>query len=406
MQACPAFDPLAPYVSAVVNYVSCQGLSLGEAGYRALGQGSGFGMAFTGLLTIYVAVIGYRLLLGNELTVREAVLSAVKVGLVLTLATQWSAYRVLVFDVATQVPELAASGLTGPIGIANSGHTGLAARVDMANSAVSDVIAAKAFPSAPQGPTPPSAPAAASASASAPGAVSLLWSSSVLSVTTLTGLLSVRIIISLLLALGPGFIATALFDATRGLFVGWLRVLTGTFLAALGVPVVLGLELAVVEQQVSAIRDLSQGSQGLGTLPTQLLGTTLFFGILLIAVLAAMMRAGLAFSLPEGPIFDRPRLTQLPATVSATATDFAASNNPAFSLPSRAQMLASAAQSQDWREARMAGSAQEPQRASLPRDDAPLTKSRRSQPAAPLGQEGRRSAPRQSSAASRRDDLI
>lgn len=406
MPACPAFDPLGPYVSSVVSYVECQGLTIGEAGYRALGPGSAFGMALTGLLTIYVALIGYRLLLGSEVTVRDSVLTAVKLGLVLALATQWSAYRVLVFDVMTQVPEAAASGLTGPAGIDGSGRTGIAARVDMANAAVADAVAAKTMGLATTAPAPGTPNASISTNpSSAQGLESLQWSTGVLSVTALAGLLSVRIIMALLLALGPGFIAAALFDATRGLFVGWLRVLAGTFLSALAVPVVLDLELAVFEPQVLAIRDLQAGTQGFGALPGQLFGTAAFFALVLVAVLAAMVRAGLAIGLSERPLQDILRLPSQPGAALLPTPSPAIAGRTATGMTSRAQHVASAAQVQDWREARLAQQVQSAQRATFPRDNADTMTAGRGSPSLPLGQEGRRFAPRRSSAAARRDDL-
>jgi type IV secretion system protein VirB6 len=408
MAACPAFDPLGPYVSSVVSYIECQGLTIGEAGYRALGPGSAFGMALTGLLTIYVGLIGYRLLLGSTVTVRDSVLTAVKLGLVLALATQWSAYRVLVFDVVTQVPEAAATGLSGTAGIASSGNSGIATRVDMANAAVADALSTKtkAMATSATAPAPgsPNAPTANNPPA-VTGMDSLQWSSGVLSVTALAGLLSVRIIAALLLALGPAFIAAALFDATRGLFVGWLRVLAGTFLGAVAVPVVLNLELAVFEPQVLALRDLAGGTQGFGVLPVQLLGTAAFFALVLVAVLAAMVRAGLAFRLPEKPLQDLLRLPSQPGVPLLPAPSLAFAGAPADGIPSRAQQVASAAQAQDWREARMAQQVQAAQRTASPRDDANVIDTWRGQPAIPLGQEGRRSTPRHSNAATRRDDL-
>ena len=109
--ACAPFDPLGRYVGSVLAWVDCRTMGLGEEAFRALGPGSPFGAALTGLLTIYVALIGYRLLLGGELTVREGMFAALKIGLVLALSTQWPAWRVLVYDVATKTPEAAAAGL-------------------------------------------------------------------------------------------------------------------------------------------------------------------------------------------------------------------------------------------------------------------------------------------------------
>lgn len=412
MPACPAFDPLGPYVSSVVSYIECQGLTIGEAGYRAMGTGSPFGMALTGLLTIYVALIGYRLLLGGGVTVRESVFTALRIGFILALTTQWSAYRVLVFDWVTQVPEAAASGLSGSAGIASAGNSGIATRVDLVNGAIVGLIETQAKAPVPpatqvQLPGQPLAPPQAAqqqAAQAAPGSEAMQWASGLLSITALAGLLSVRIAMALLLALGPGFIAAMLFETTRGLFVGWVRVLAGTFFAAIAVPVVLNLQLAVVEPQVLALRSIAGTSQPISALSVQLLGTTAFFALVLVAVLAAMARAGMAFRLPERPLADLLRLPSAPSVPLLPAPVWAMAGGAMDPAPNRAQRIAGAAQSQDWREARMAELSQGPQRTAMPRDDTGARDSARGQPL-PLGQEGRRTTRRQSPTASHRDGI-
>jgi len=169
--------------------------------------------------------------------------------------------------------------------------------------------------------------------------------------------------------------------------------------------VVLNLELAVFEPQVLALRDLASGTQGFGALPVQMLGTATFFALVLIAVLAAMVRAGLAFRLPEKPLQDLLRLPSQPNLPLLPAPSRAIAGAPVDGMPSRAQQVASAAQAQDWRVARMTQQVQAAQRTASPRDNAGAIDTGRSPPILPLGQEGRRSTPRQSSAATRRDDL-
>ena len=84
--ACAPFDPLGRYVGSILAWVDCRTMGLGEEAFRALGPGSPFGTALTGLLTIYVALIGYRLLLGGELTVRDGMSVALKEYLPASLA--------------------------------------------------------------------------------------------------------------------------------------------------------------------------------------------------------------------------------------------------------------------------------------------------------------------------------
>src|ERR1700709_2150969 len=105
MGSCPSFDASAPYVSAVLSFTDCQGLALAADGWGALGPGMPFGAVLTGLLTVLVALLGYRVVLGEMLALGEGVSVVVRIGMVIALATQWSAWQALVFDVATQGPQ-------------------------------------------------------------------------------------------------------------------------------------------------------------------------------------------------------------------------------------------------------------------------------------------------------------
>ena len=71
---------------------------------------SPFQTALTALLTIYVALIGYRMLFasgGARLSDGPGI--ALKIGAILALVTSWATFQTLVFDVAAQAPlEIAA----------------------------------------------------------------------------------------------------------------------------------------------------------------------------------------------------------------------------------------------------------------------------------------------------------
>ena len=90
--------------------------------------------------------------------------------------------------------------------------------------------------SAQPAPQPGAQPATAAPPAVPPGATTvspsnLLWlGATVLLLGTVGVLVTARIILALMLAMGPVFVVLALFPATRGLFVGWLR---ATVLSAL-----------------------------------------------------------------------------------------------------------------------------------------------------------------------------
>jgi type IV secretion system protein VirB6 len=408
MDACAAFDPTGPYVASVLAYADCRALALGAEGYAALGQGSSFGGVLTGLLTIVVALVGYRLLLGAGFALREGLGLALRLGAVLALASQWPAYRALVFDLFTQGPPELAGALLGQSGLAAPGLGGLAARVDGVNAAVADLIHPQAPPPAVQ-PQPSGGQAAVpqptpqalhllpeTAQRSVEGATGLV------TITALGGLLSARIVAALLLALGPLFLTCLLFPATLGLFAGWLRGLIGAGLAAVAAAAVLALELALVEPQVLALRALVDAGQSIGALPVELYATSATFAAVMLVALAVAFRvaAGLRWPLTAAPV-----PSAAPRLLSAAAPGFAIPGgnvlNEGPGQP-RARAVADALAALDRREGsaapalsrRVAFSAAAPAaRASLPA-------------APPLGQAGRRTNPRRSASAGRRDGRL
>lgn len=307
MDGCPAFDPTAPYVGAVVAYANCHALSLGETAFRAFGAGTPFGIALTGLLTIFVALVGYRMLLGTVPSLREGVLLALRLGVVLTLATQWPAYKTLVFDVVTGAPgELVAGGAGGEA--ADLSPASLAARIDQVNDALASLLATAPPQPVPAPSATPQGLVAAPAQPAQPPQVGALPATAqvpvetaavALTVSALGGLLSVTATMGLMLALGPLFILSLLFVWTRGLFLAWLRVLLGAMLGAVAVPLVLSLDLGIVERQVVMLVELVGSNQPTGFLPLAIAATTLASAVVLLAVFAAVIRTASGLRLPE-----------------------------------------------------------------------------------------------------------
>ena len=75
----------------------------------------------TGLLTLFVALLGYRMLFGQTPAVRDGVLALVKIGIVLALATSWTAYRTLIYDVALRGPAELAADIGRPAALPGAG---------------------------------------------------------------------------------------------------------------------------------------------------------------------------------------------------------------------------------------------------------------------------------------------
>lgn len=249
MNACAAMvdDGL---IRGVLATVECQTRVYAQSGYVALTTGSSvFQTALTALLTIYVALIGYRMLFAQGATrLSDAPGIALKVGLILALVTSWSTFQTLVFDTADRAPVEIAALVAAPM---QANDAGLAANpidgLQAAYEEFSQTAAAYGKIAGPdaKGYSSPQA-AAAEASAAASGAL-FVTSAGVISAATLS--------IGVLTAVGPLFIALALIPITRGLFVGWLRALVAAALVPMVAWLLIVLMLSVLDPWVATLTE-------------------------------------------------------------------------------------------------------------------------------------------------------
>lgn len=219
-----------------------------ESAYAALlAPGGSFAQILTLALVIYVAIFGYRLILGlSSLSLAEVVPHFVKIGVILALVTSWSSYQTVVFDLMFHGPEQLANAImrqtsdlpgSGP----SVGQGDVLAALQSLFNHITD-YAGEAWaqvnpavpPAAPVKPpvfpgavaaTPPPPPVALPFQlGAAQFTAAILWIAALVMMAASVGvLLVVRIILALLLIIGPIFIACGLFSGSRGLFEGWLR---------------------------------------------------------------------------------------------------------------------------------------------------------------------------------------
>ena len=135
--------PRSPgFIGSTTHFIDCQAQALGVNAWHALSMpGSTLSLLLSGFLTIFIALIGYNLLLGRSLTIRSGTLAMVKIGAVFALATSWPAYRTLVYDLAIDGPSQIVSDIGSPSTVPGSDGT-LVGRLDAADGALAQLAIA------------------------------------------------------------------------------------------------------------------------------------------------------------------------------------------------------------------------------------------------------------------------
>lgn len=256
--------------------------------------------ALTILLTLYVALFAIGLITGRtRLGAAALTPRMLTLGLALTFATSWVAYHDVVWTLLTGAPDQVASLLAGTHGSATSA---LAHQLDRLFAAISEA-AAQARAAAPPPPPAGLVQAAPVASAQAtPGVAApsnLLWISGLmLLVGTVGVLVTARIALAVLLAVGPVFIVLALFRGTRGLFEGWLKAAVLFALVPMFAVLIGGGTLALIAPMVRAAL-VESGDTGNQAAVALFLAACVYLALMLVSVKAAATIVG-GWRLPGG----------------------------------------------------------------------------------------------------------
>ncbi len=202
-------------VSAALSAVDCIAATVSEQAFnRLFGTEGQLAFALTLLLGLYVGFFGISLMLGrSNLSVRALLPRMMTLGLVLTFATSFVAFSTIFYNIFIGGPDQIAGILTGAQG--ESATAVFAQKLDVVFMAIQQA----------------SGDNKDIAAFSPPG---MMWMGAMLLLLGTVGLLvTARIALALLLAVGPIFVVLALFEGTRGLFTGWLKGLTMMALAPL-----------------------------------------------------------------------------------------------------------------------------------------------------------------------------
>ncbi|WP_420606746.1 type IV secretion system protein [Novosphingopyxis sp.] len=404
---CGAVTTGQGFLSRSIEHIDCQAATIGSYGFQSLAApGSAFSIAVTSLLTLFIAILGIRLILGDRLGLSDVVVAALEIGVVLTLLGSWPAYRTLFYDVVLEAPADISAALLSGTGTAST--ESMVARLQGVDDAIlaltrigSGRFTAGAVP-VQQGQRPDEAFQEIAVSDD------LGWGTARLSFLagTLVPLIMLRIAAGLLLALGPLFAGLLLFEATRSLFLGWLSALFGIMLASTGFAVLLSVELAVLEPWLTSA--LRQRASDIATpsAPTELLALTLAFSLASLLLLAFLTRFAVrqwvarASSPSETAGKDRSRS---PASARPQPTGL-----PALAGSQRAQRIAEGIESiqrAEWVGASIGGGrgAYQARPLALPAADRGASDDKMMATAVPLGQSYKRTMRRSTRAGNARD---
>ncbi|WP_267389763.1 type IV secretion system protein [Sphingomonas sp. GC_Shp_3] len=266
MSGCTSFGADGPAgIGAALRSVDCQtAQGTAHAFERLFGAHGGLLPALTILLTLYVAWTAVGLLTGRaRIGVAGLTPRMLTLGAALTFATSWAAYQGVVWNLLVGAPDQVAGLLLGTHG---SATTLFADRLDRLFGAVSDAAQA--------------AQAAQAVDAKGWHPADVLWAAIMLLLLGTAGvLITARIALAALLALGPVFLVLSIFRGTRGLFEGWLK-------AAVLFAVV---PLFSVLIGGGAIVILTPIAENLGSEPTMQQAATVFMGAAVYCALMAMV---------------------------------------------------------------------------------------------------------------------
>ena len=224
-------------IGSSLRGVDCAASEMAQAAFNRLFTADGaFGPTLTILLTIWVAFLGYSMITGrSRIGLAALTPKMVTLVMVLTFATSWFVFQKFFWNLAVLGPDQIASVLMGTRG---SATTIFADKLDIVMASLMQASGGDAM-------------ANDTSLFSPPG---LLWAGGTMLLLGTVGVLATcKIALAILMGLGPIFIVMALFDGTKGLFVGWLKgvvlmalaplfaVLGGSLMLELAIPVLSGL---------------------------------------------------------------------------------------------------------------------------------------------------------------------
>ena len=288
MASCPAIVTGDQFLTRIITNIDCQTQLVGSLGWQALAQPGALATTLmAGLLTLFVALFGIRLLFGPTPGARDIVLEVLKIGIVLTLAFSWPAFRTLIHDVVVSGPGEIAAQITARVRTEDG--TTFLSQLQAADDAMLRLT--EAGTGRQTGAFIDSQAAGGTFRGTALqdetgfGNARLIWLAGLIGAFAL-----LRLVAGLLLALGPLAAGMLLFEPTRGLFTGWLRGLVLALVGTIGVTLVLAVELGVLMPWLTDALRVRALGYATPAAPTELFAMTLGFTVVQFAMIAVLAR--------------------------------------------------------------------------------------------------------------------
>lgn len=335
--SCEAVYTGQRFVAQTLSHIDCQAQAIGAYGYGALSDpGSAVSLALTALLTICVALFGLRLMTGSPVDGRDVFGDVLRIGIVLTLATSWPAWRTLGYDLVMNGPGELASAIGGAADLPG-GNGDLVARLQSADDGI--VLLTVYGTGRNTGGENRSNTIGDSFRGIALADQQGLANGRIWFLAGVIGPLAlVKLGAGLLLALAPLMAGFLLFAGTRDLFIGWLRGLGALALGALALTAIYGVELAILDPWVRDALALREGKILTPSAPTELSVITLAFAAASFGVLFVLGK--IMFFGGFAPLRILPRLQSAQRSDTRTERTRAGASEP--EAPSRAFVVAEA----------------------------------------------------------------
>jgi type IV secretion system protein VirB6 len=284
--ACPSVTTGDQFLVETLAHLDCQGQILGSFGFQSLAQaGSPAAAVLTALLTLFVALYGIRLLFGAGDEAGDLVNAVLKVGIVVTIAVSWPAWRTVAYDTVFYGPaEVAASLMPSTMPDPRSGFPQRLQSIDSGIAAFTLVGTGRQTGQVGERMTD------SFRSIALEDEAGMGWARPLFLASTIGSLAALRIVSGLLLAIAPLMAGLLLFDFSRGLFTGWVRGLALTALGSLGLTVLLSIQVAVMDPWLADVLDRRGLGYATPTAPTELLALVLAFAIATAALLFVLAK--------------------------------------------------------------------------------------------------------------------